>query len=235
MQDIQKLIQNLVIVIIGDKGGIGKTLLAYNLIFWLLQYEPECELIDCDNDQFSSADFACLRKEAGIYPNLPIINVPTQELEKYLANSKKKAHIIEFGKSFGEDDKARRKALEKAVKWGDIILAPLPASPVDALAFGKFEEKLPVEIANKPAILIPNRVKSAKRLRMILNSVPQLQYFKISESFLSDRLCFQDSFLDNGRTIFEIKPKSDSDRDGIKEFNKLVEEIINTAATFYEG
>ncbi len=33
-------IKNLVIAVIGDKGGIGKTLIAYNLIYRILQDEP---------------------------------------------------------------------------------------------------------------------------------------------------------------------------------------------------
>lgn len=234
--DVENDIKNLVIAIIGDKGGIGKTLVAYNLIYRILQDEPSSQLIDCDNDQFSSADFAAIRKKAGIEPNLPVVNIPTQDLEKYLLESSKKIRIsiIEFGKSFGEDEESRKKALELAVKLADIVLCPMQASPVDALAFGKFEEKLPPEIANIPALLIPNRVKTKARLKLVLDSTPDLKYFKISKSFLGDRLCYQDHFRHDGRTIFEIKGKSDSEKEAKIESENLYQEIINLLAKSYE-
>ena len=227
--------QNLVIAIIGDKGGIGKTLIGYNLIYRLLQDEPSAQLIDCDTDQFSSGDFAEDRKLSGLKPELPVVNISTKNLESYLLSSSKKikVHIIEFGKSFGEDDKNRSNALELAVKLGDIILSPMQPTPADAKAFGKFEKKLPIEITKKPAILIPNRVKSAARLQSVLDLAPQLKYFKVAESYISDLTCYQDCFGDCGRTIFEIKPKSEQDRKGQKEFEQLYQEIINLSAEFY--
>lgn len=234
-KDFYNEIENLVIVILGDKGGIGKTLLGYNLTFRTLRDEPSCQLIDCDNDQYSSADFAALRKSAGIQPEMPVINIPTKDLEGYLLKSSKniKINFIEFGKSFGEDEKSRIKALELAIKLGDIVLYPMPASPVDAIATGKWEKKLPEQIMKIPAILIPNKVRNKSRLKMVMDAAPDLKYFKVSKTFLGDRLCYQDSFLDNGKSIFEIRPKSDSEYEAINEFENLYREIINILIKFY--
>jgi cellulose biosynthesis protein BcsQ len=227
--------ENLVIAIIGDKGGIGKTLIGYNLIYRLIQDEPSAQLIDCDTDQYSSAEFAEDRRLAGIKPELPVINISPKNLETYLLTSSKKikVHIIEFGKSFGEDDKDRQKALELAVKLGDIILCPMQPTRTDAKAFGKFELKLPPLISKKPAILIPNRVKSAARLQSVIDLAPQLRYFKVAESYISDLTCYQDCFDESGLTVFEIKAKSNQEYKAQREFEQLYQEIINISAEFY--
>lgn len=239
LKDFFKKLNNLVIVILGDKGGLGKTLLGYNLTSRIQMEEPSVQLIDCDNDQHSSGDFALIRKDAGVKPDMPVVKINTKNLEPYLLESSKKIKVslIEFGKSFGESeaekDKNRRNALELAVKLGDIILYPMPASPIDAVATEKWEKELPKEIQNMPAILIPNRVKSKARLKMVLNSAPDIKYFKITDSYLSDRLCFQDSFMKNGRSIFEINPRNKSEREGIAEFESVFQEIINILVEFY--
>lgn len=220
--------KKIVIAIIGDKGGIGKTLFGYNITYRAYQDEPSCELIDCDNDQYSSSDFAKDRITAGLKP-LPVVNVATKNLRQYLVSEKSKnikLSFIEFGKAFGEDDAARREALELAVKVSDIVFSIMQASPVDARAFGKFEDNLPSEIKNIPAYLIVNRVKSKKRLKSVLEAAPDLKYFKLTESYLGDRLCYQDSFGDSGKSIFEIEAKDKSIKEAQKEFEQLYKEII---------
>ena len=83
---------NLVIAVVGNKGGIGKTTLSYNLLYCLKKAGVSAVLIDCDNDQYSSADFAEDRKNAKIEPELNVNNLPTEKLEKDILY-----HIVKNG------------------------------------------------------------------------------------------------------------------------------------------
>lgn len=225
---MQNIVGNLVIAVVGNKGGIGKTTLSYNLHYLFIKKEISSVLIDCDNDQYSSADFAEDRKDAGIKPDLRVINLPTEELEKELAKLSKEVQvmIIEFGKSNNDKkEKFRNEALELAIKVADIIIMPLQPTAPDVKTVPKVEAKLPLAARNVPAIIVPNRVKKENQLEVINGILPQLKYFKVSKTFLGDRLCYQDSLGFDGRSVFEIKTKES--KKAQKEFNQLFEELFN--------
>ena len=219
---------NLVIAIVGNKGGIGKTTLSYNLLYLLIKEEISAVLIDCDNDQYSSGDFANDRKEAGIIPYLPVLNLPTEELEKQLPQLAKKYQVIliEFGKSNDDHkEKFRNAALELAIKVADKIIMPLQPTAPDVKTVPKVEAKLPLAAKNVPALIVPNRVKKENQLQVIHGIAPQLKYFKISKSFLGDRLCYQDSLGFDGRSIFEMKGAQA--KKAQLEFTQLFKEIFH--------
>ena len=218
-------LKNLVIAIVGNKGGIGKTTTAYNLLYLLTVAEVSVVLIDCDNDQYSSADFANDRRNANIKPELNVVNMPTSDLQKNILELSKKYQVIliEFGKANG-DESDRNFALELAVKLADKIIMPIQPSPMDAKTVAKVEGKLPMAAINVPMILIPNRVKSRGQLQALLDASSSLKYFKFSESYLKDRLCYQDSFGLDGRSVFEMKTVEAKKAQA--EFKQLFEEII---------
>lgn len=219
---------NLVIAIVGNKGGIGKTTVSYNLLYCLKQANVSAVLIDCDNDQYSSADFAQDRKEAGILPTLEVINLPTEKLEKELPILAKKYQVIliEFGKSNDDArEKFRNAALELAIKVADKIIMPLQPTAPDIKTVPKVEAKLPLAAKNVPALIVPNRVKKDSQLELIRAISPQLKFFKISKSFLGDRLIYQDSLGFDGKSIFEMK--GSQAKKAQAEFQQLFEEIFN--------
>jgi len=218
---------NYIIAIAGDKGGIGKSLIAFLLARRTLDFEPLTCLIDCDDNQFTSKDFADDRIEAGIKPIIPVFNVATKNLEKELIELGKRYKIIfiEFGKAGkNEESHYRNEAMDLAIKLADLIICPVQPTPVDVRAFAKFSAKLPdIKV---PAIIVPNRVKSANQLQALRDAAPQLKNFKISEAFLEDRLCYQETLGDGGKTIFDIKPSSQSEMRAAKESEQLFMELI---------
>jgi chromosome partitioning protein len=217
---------NLIIAIVGNKGGIGKTTFGYNFTRRIIEDDPTALLIDCDNDQYSSAEFAKDRAEAKILPALRVVNMSTQSLQKEISTLSKlhTTLIIEFGKSGDVNDKHRNTALELAIAIADIVVMPIQPSPVDAKTILKVEAKLPKAASGIPMFLIPNRVKSKGQLDALLSVAPQLQYFKFSKSYLEDRLCYQDSFGLDGRSIFELK--TPGAKKAQQEFEQLYQEII---------
>lgn len=215
--------------IIKDKGGVGASLLAYHLTRRTLDFEPSTCLIDCDDDQFTSKDFSDDRRKAGVMPHIPVFNIATKNLEKELINLSKQYKIIfiEFGKAGKEDEfNTRNEAVELAIKLSYMIICPLQPTPVDVRAFTKFAARLPVQISNVKSIIIPNRVKSLNQLKDLRAAEASLKHFTISNSFLADRLCYQEVFGYDGRTIFDIKPSSDSEKGGLREMEQLFMEII---------
>ena len=218
---------NFILAIVGNKGGIGKTTLAYNLLYLLTKAEVSAILIDCDNDQYSSADFANDRKKAGIEPVLNVINMPTRDLQKNIVELSKKYEviIIEFGKATEDkEEKDRNYALELAIKLADKVVMPIQPSPVDAKTISKVEQKLPLSAIKVSTVIVPNRVKSQGQLNSLLAAAGDLKYFKFTENYLKDRLCYQDSFALGGRSVFEMKGSEPEKAQ--KEFKQLFEEIL---------
>jgi len=216
---------NFVLAIIGNKGGIGKTTLAYNILYLLTKNKVNALLIDCDNDQYSSADFANDRKIAGIKPELAVVNMATSALQDNIEKLSKQYQviIIEFGKAV-EEKGDRGKALDLATLLADKIIMPIQPSPVDAKTIISVEDKLPAN-NQVPSIIIGNRVKSKQQFKSLFDSAQNLKTFKISKNYLKDRLVYQDAFAFCGRSIFELN--SNSANLAQKEFLKIYKEIFN--------
>jgi len=212
--------QNFVLAIIGQKGGIGKTTFAYNLYERIKRDEDSAMLIDCDDDQYSSADLSCIRKENNILPHLEVINMPAEKLGGAIVDLSKqyKVIIIEFGGTI-------KKEMKLAVEVADKIIMPLQPTMLDARTIVKVEKKLlSFKDSGVPAIIVPNRVKTNKQLNYLLDAKDSLEYFTLSECCIGDRISIQSSF-DDGRSIFEIQEMPDSKK-AINEFEQLYKEVF---------
>ncbi len=220
---------NLVIAILGDKGGIGKSTLATNLLRRIMDEEPSAVLIDCDSDQHSSAELMLERKSRNIKPALNVINIPTKRLEKEIKELAKKYKIIliEFGKAMGDlENEERTRAVKLASKLADKIIMPLQPTFFDSKTLPKIEKKLiDLKLNKVPALIVPNRVMSKRHLTGLTESAPYLRYFKISKAYMENRICYPEA-NEFGKTIFDIKPKNESERNGVKESEQIFQEII---------
>lgn len=221
---------NIVVAIIGDKGGIGKTTIAYNLLRRLMDIESSCILIDCDNDQHSSTKLMLDRRDNGVSPDLAVQNMSTKNLESNILELSKKYKIIivEFGKAIGDmEEEERSRAIKLAVKIADKIIMPIQPTRLDTETIGQIEQKLiSFGIKDIPALIVPNRVMSKKQLKALLSAESALDYFKIAKSHIKNRLCYQEVH-DNGMTIFDItNPKNKSTRDAIQESEQIFQEIF---------
>lgn len=221
--------KNIVLAIIGDKGGIGKSTLATNLLRRIKDEEPLSILIDCDNDQHSSAKLAIRRKENNIEPSLEIFNIKTKELEKKVLELSKKYKIIivEFGKAIGDmEEEERTKAVKIATKIADKIIMPMQPTTFDSETIENIEKKLiDLKLAKIPALIVPNRVMSKDQLKDLTDSEPYMSYFKVSKSYMENRICYQRVHTE-GRTIFDIKPKNKSEKNAIQESQQIFQEIF---------
>lgn len=208
-----------VISIVNNKGGVGKTLLSYVLLYLFTKMKYKAILIDCDNDQFSSAEFAAMRK-GKVKPELEVLNVPTNRVREIVAKlGDYDIIIIEFGKA-NDDAKEldRVQAMKLAVALADLILMPMQPTPADVKAAPKTISKLPLD-GKVPALIVPNRVKTKAQLKVnILDAAHQFKHFSVTKSYIKDRLIYQNTFSLDGRTPFE---------DEGKEAPKAQEEFLN--------
>lgn len=232
MTDLRRFLaqfSNFVIAILADKGGVGKSTIGCNLLCWLAKIEPSVVLIDCDSDQHSSAKLAATRIANNIEPKLNIVNIRLSELQQKVSELSKKYKIIivEFGKAIGDmEEEERTKAVRIAAKIADKIVMPLQPTKFDTETIEAVEKKLiNLQAAKIPALIVPNRVMSKRQLSGLITSEPYLKYFKISKSYMENRLCYQEVH-ETGKTIFDIKPKTNSEKNALKESQQLFQEII---------
>lgn len=232
MTDLAKFLgqfANYVIAILADKGGVGKSTLGCNLLCWIAKIEPSVVLIDCDSDQHSSAKLASRRIANGIEPSLNIVNIRSSELQQKVSELSKKYKIIivEFGKAIGDmGEEERTKAVRIAAKIADKIIMPLQPTSFDTETIEAIENKLmSLQAAKIPALIVPNRVMSQRQLSGLVTSEPYLKYFKISKAYMENRLCYQEVH-ESGKTIFDIKPKTNSEKNAFNESTQLFQEII---------
>lgn len=220
---------NIVLAIIGDKGGIGKSTLATNLLCRLNQEDLSVILIDCDSDQHSSAKLAIRRATNKIEPALNIINIKSSDLQKTVIKLSRlyKIIIVEFGKAIGDmGEEERTKAVRIATKIADKIIMPLQPTMFDSETIDEIEKKLiDLKLAKIPALIIPNRVMSKDQLKDLIDSEPYMNYFKVSKSYMENRICYQRVHTE-GKTIFDIKPKNNSERNALSESEQIYQEIF---------
>lgn len=220
---------NLVIAILGDKGGIGKSTLGTNLLRRIMEEESSAILIDCDSDQHSSAALMNQRKDSGIKPDLNVVNISNKFLEKAVKELSKtnKVIIIEFGKAMGDlENEERLLAVKLASRLADKIIMPIQPTFFDSKTIPQIEKKLiELKLNQVPAFIIPNRVMSKKQLTGLTSSAPYLQYFKITKAYMKNRICYSEA-NDMGCTIFDIKPQNKSQREAVEESEQLFQEIF---------
>lgn len=220
---------NLVIAILGDKGGIGKSTLGTNLLRRIVDENYSAALIDCDSDQHSSARLAKRRMDNKIEPVLNVINIRGVDLHKKVGELAKQYDIIivEFGKAIGDmGEEERTRAVCLATKIADKIIMPLQPTSFDTETIQDIENKLiELKLAKIPALIVPNRVMSVRQLSGLVSSEPFMQYFKVSKAYMENRLCYQEVH-ETGKTIFDIKPKNKSEKNALKESEQIFQEII---------
>lgn len=219
--------KNFVISAVGPKGGVGKTTFAYNLLWFFISNGVKACILDLDNGQNSSLEFATDRKKAGIKPDLPVYAVDTNNLQKELIRLSADYQVLipEFGK--GEKEEGMKKALILAMKVSNLIVMPLQPTPPDVKSVPVAEKTLLSLKVKVPAYIIPNRVKRESQLNVIYGVRSFLRAFKVTTNFISDKLCYQDSLGFDGRSVFEMTGKDP--KKAQQELQQIFKEILYVA------
>ncbi len=209
-----------IISIIGQKGGIGKTTIAWNLFISLKNNGLLVKLIDCDDNQFSSLEIAKIRqhsKEDNYIDD--VINTQASQAINFIDDAEKNNYDVIILECGGRIDKE----LKMAISHANQVIMPLKPSLLEIKT---------IENVEKVIDSIPNFKAACKILANMtpthhLNSdVEQMKnfptkYFKFMNAEIKNRAIYSNS-ITKGLSIYET---STIDRKAVTEFTKFIEEL----------
>jgi chromosome partitioning protein len=207
-----------IISIIGQKGGIGKTTVAWNLFIYLKYAKYKVKLIDCDNNQFSSFEIAKIRQITvnDNYIN-DVIATPASKAIDTINNAQDyDVILLECGGRIDNE-------LKMAISYADQIIMPLKPALLEIKTIYNVEKvikRIP-DFSSKCRIL-PNMTSS----HICNNAVDQMrdlktEYFNFMNSELKHRSIYSNS-ISQGLSIYETRPV---DHKATGEFDKFIKEL----------
>lgn len=222
-KDIKKQRRYILIVLIGgEKGGVGKTTLCTNLASMLVEQGDDTLLIDTDI-QGSASSWCAIRDSNKNLKRIPCI----QKFKDGLANeivdlSKRYKHIIV--------DAGGRNSIElrSAMSVADKLFIPLQASQFDVWTIATMDvlvsqaKQLNTKLQ---AFIIINRASthpSVTEAKDVMELFEDIEHVKMLDYPLRERIAYRRA-AQQGLSIHELdKP----DPKAIKELNDLFQEVI---------
>lgn len=205
----------MIIGLLNQKGGVGKTTLAVHIADALARRQCSVLLVDAD-PQGSSLDWSAARSSE---PMFPVAGLPRPSLHRELASLAK-------GYDFVIIDGPPRvyEVARSAILACDTVLVPVQPSPYDVWA-----AKEVVDLIQEAAIFKPTLKSAFVINRKIVNTalgrdvVDALAEYPVSvlKSAICQRIALAETAA-QGRTVFETSP----DHAAAREISALVDEVL---------
>jgi chromosome partitioning protein len=204
----------MIISLLNQKGGVGKTTLAVHLAVAFVNQKKRVLLVDAD-PQGSALDWSANRESK---TSLPVIGLPKAILHKELPKMQSDYDFIIIDGSPRVYDVAR-----SALMASDLVLIPVQPSPYDVWAAKEIvdllEEIKPFKENLKNAFVINRKIVNTAIGRDV-NEVLAEYNLPVLKSQISQRVSFAECAA-KGLTVLETDP----DGLGSQEIKALVKEI----------
>lgn len=204
----------LVIAVLNQKGGAGKTTIATHLARAMQMRGSDVLLVDSD-PQGSARDWAAVCDDQP----LPVIGIDRPTIDRDLKSVAKKDAVFIDGAPQAHD------LAVSAIKAANIILIPVQPSPYDVWAASDLVNlvKQRIELtdgATKAAFVVSRAIKGTVIGNEIAEALAGYE-LPVLSTRITQRVIYPSSAA-MGKTVMDIDPDSDA----AKEINELLDEVL---------
>lgn len=208
----------MIISLLNQKGGVGKTTLAVHLAMCLSKRNLRVLLVDSD-PQGSTLDWSASRGGEG---DLAVIGLPTRTLHKEI-----QAHRDNYDMIVIDGPPRVNELARAAIMASDLVLIPVQPSPYDVWAAKEITELLQeasiFKEAQKSAFVINRKIVNTAIGRDVTDALAGYP-IPVLKQAVCQRVAFAESAA-QGRTVLETEPTSVASR----EIELLTDEMLTFA------
>lgn len=193
----------MIISVVNQKGGTGKTTVATNLAAAYAGDNTDILLVDADPQQ-SSLDWQSDRHER--HPHVSVVGLPFANLHKEVGRLKGKYDVVIIDGGGRITANARA-----AVSVADFIIVPTLASKPDALSTQSFFNDVVEEVAAIKGEIAGAILFTMLKSGTVFNVEGQKQIkdmgFPVFDTLIYNRITYQEA-ISQGKSAFEFSPRS---------------------------
>lgn len=208
----------MIISILNQKGGVGKTTLAVHLATALARQGARVLMVDAD-PQGSGLDWSASRT---IAPLFPVIGLPKPTIHREIPTlASDYAHVIIDGPPRVYD------VARSAIMASDLVLIPVQPSPYDVWAAKEIVDLLSEASAfkeNLKSVFVINRKIVNTAIGRDVTEALSEYHLPVLKAEICQRVSFAESAA-QGRTVLETDPESIASR----EISAFVKEVLEFA------